>query len=94
MFIYSPDFQKASFTSELQSYFFPELTNARLMALEECPPFDPLGPNQTGICQNLQMLGCSRGADPELFPDVIPTDSILDQIAINLWWEITPRVLE
>ena len=40
------------------------------------------------------MLGCSRGADPELFPHVVHTDAVLDQIAINLQWEITLRVFE
>jgi hypothetical protein len=64
------------------------------MAPEECPPFDPLGPNQAGIGQYLQVLGCSRGADSKLLPDVVSTDPVFDQIAIDLRWKITPRILE
>ena len=80
--------------SESPSHFFADLTNARLVAPEEPPPFDLLGPNQAGIGQNLQMLGCSRGADLELFPDVISTNAVLNQITISLGGEVTPWMLE
>ena len=65
-----------------------------LVALVECPLFDPLGPDQFRLHQNLQVLAGGRLADPELIGDQYAADAVLDQVAINLRRKIRARVLQ
>ena len=60
----------------------------------QCPLFDALGLQQSGLAEDFQMPAGRGLADPELLCDQHTTNAILDQIPIHLRPEMLPRVLQ
>ena len=60
----------------------------------QCPLFDALGLQQSGLAEDFQMPAGRGLADPELLCDQHTTNAILDQIPIHLRPEMLARVLQ
>src|SRR5258708_923960 len=80
--------------SHLRQDLFLDLADLGFVAPIKGPLLDPLGPNEPGPRQHLQMLAGGRLAHSQLLGDEHAADAVLDQIAVLLRAEVPLWLLQ
>src|SRR5580700_284207 len=71
-----------------------DCADAFLIALVERPLLDATGAHRANLGEELHVLGHGRLADAEFFGDQQTADTVIDEVAIDLFAEMRARVLE
>src|ERR1044072_9311093 len=66
----------------------------RIVAPVERPLLDAFGAHETGLYQHAHVFAECRRADLQLFRQQQATDTVLDQVAVDLGPEMAARILQ
>jgi hypothetical protein len=83
-----------AFLLELRQGHLLQVIDFGLISLVKDPFLNPLGTNQPGLAQDLEMFARGRLTDAQLAGDQHPAHTVRHQIAVHLWREMLNRVLE